>query len=139
MNIRCYAQHRIFDEHLPYVMKLLEEEHNLNILPSVQLGNYLEFSCDEQNDYSIIIYHEYFTDRESQTEWFLRHTRRIVENTRKKLLFLIYCGDNPDKLDERKSFLPNATFHYFNLYSHSKDISCLNQPIIKFLRDEEII
>lgn len=142
-TIRCYAQLNIFNNYIPHVEKLLSDaESDFHILPSVQVGSYFAFdiaSC-KSSDYSILVMKEKWATRESQKSWFLRMTKKIVDNVKEKILIVIFSNLSEEIENERKviyeSKIPHATIVYIDLEDWSaKDSKELDDIIKNFVEN----
>lgn len=122
LTVRCYARYNAFKNYIPHVEELLSQYlSRIKFLPSIQLGGYFTFdsSCGP-NDISILLMTEIWATRESQDSWFMRHTHDIVNNTSKKILFVIFSNIYPETAEQRKisyeSQIPNSVVKYIDLY-----------------------
>jgi hypothetical protein len=83
---------------------------------------------------------EKWATRESQKSWFLRMTHRVVNNTKQKILIIIFSDLWPEITDERirtyEEKIPNSKVIYVDLEfwkTTEEDLLKVYSPIDKFI------
>lgn len=116
-TIRFYAQINILESYSELVSTILDKhDDHFDVLDSIQLGSRFTFKATaEKNDISILIMRELEATREPQTNWFLRMTDDIINNTNNDILIVVFSDlDVSERKILYEKLIPNSTVHYFN-------------------------
>lgn len=111
-TIRFYAQYNIYKNYCDTIKIWLEKYNSvINIKNSIRLHSKLNFPyvlegedvpCCKPTDYSIVIWNELFTTRESAFDQFSRLTKDIFNNTTKKTLVILFSNVEQETKTKRK-------------------------------------
>jgi hypothetical protein len=106
---------------MPHVINLLTQYSEIfYILPPIKIGTYFRFNPSYgQSDITVLIMKEIESNKEDQNDWFIKMVKEIAENTRVKILIIIFSRLNVEITNQRQisyqSQIPNSSIQYLNL------------------------
>jgi hypothetical protein len=113
-TLRFYAQSNIYDNYIVYIQKIMDKyAYFFSILLPMKLNTKCTMS-----DISIVMMREVEITAQSKNACFIRATKYVTENTKKKILFIVFSTISKDIANQRKMAyqlqIPNSSIVYLD-------------------------